>query len=105
MLETSRTNRNLVRSIWYDRRVAILSRARTALIPDQGLPVRAHVSGPVFQKHYSEVARPPRRRGPAAVWVSGPTRFSTNRTCGGKRNKPPIRASRTWTAWCDLMVS
>lgn len=52
-LESSRTNRNLVRSIWFDRKVSI-----TLVGTDQrsyqikGIPVRARVSGSEFQRQY-----------------------------------------------------
>jgi hypothetical protein len=73
LLETSRTNRNLVRSIWYDRRVAILLKGQDGRsFQIKGLPVRAHVSGPVFQKHYSEVRARLGDVALAAVWVIRP---------------------------------
>jgi len=41
LLETSRTNRNLVRSIWYDRRVAILLKGQDGRsFQIKGLPIR-----------------------------------------------------------------
>jgi general stress protein 26 len=73
LLETSRTNRNLVRSIWHDRRVAILLKGQDGRsFQIKGLPIKAHVSGPVFQKHYSEVRARLGDVDLAAVWIIRP---------------------------------
>ena len=54
--EYSETNRNLVKAIWFDQKVALS--VRTA---DQrsyhlvGRPWRAIISGPAFEAHYREV--------------------------------------------------
>ncbi|PWC45843.1 pyridoxamine 5'-phosphate oxidase family protein [Azospirillum sp. TSO22-1] len=72
-LESSASNRNLVRSIWYDRRVAIaLKGADGRSVQIKGRPVRTHVAGPVFQRHYVDFQE---RHGDidlAAVWVIRP---------------------------------
>jgi hypothetical protein len=55
-LESSRTNRYMTRSLWFDRTVSIL-----VLIPGgksykiTALPVRVVVSGKIFQAYYEEV--------------------------------------------------
>jgi uncharacterized protein len=73
LLESSRTNRNLVRSIWYDRTVAVSIQGLSgASYQIKGKPVKAHITGPVFLKHYQEVRE---RLGDvelAAVWVIEP---------------------------------
>ncbi|MDR3324998.1 MAG: hypothetical protein LBS82_03280 [Spirochaetaceae bacterium] len=57
-LESSRTNRYLTRSLWFNKKVRIL-----ILTPEKksyavtALPVRAIVSGKIFQVHYEEVQR------------------------------------------------
>lgn len=72
-LESSASNRNLVRSIWYDRKVAIALRgADGRSFQIKGRPVRTHVAGPVFQRHYVALQE---RHGDidlAAVWVIQP---------------------------------
>lgn len=56
LLESSRSNHNLVGSIWFNRKVSIGVKG-----PDdkkfqiQGEPVKVHVSGSLFQKHYVEL--------------------------------------------------
>jgi len=56
LIERSRTNRNLVRSLWHDRVVSILLVGRDgSSYQILGLPLRVHVSGPVFQKHHEAV--------------------------------------------------
>ena len=72
-LESSATNKNLVRSIWYDRKVAVALGA-----PDgrsfqiKGIPVRVHITGPVFLEHYQAVRRARGDVNLAAVWVIEP---------------------------------
>jgi hypothetical protein len=52
-LESSRTNRYMTRSLWFDKPVSIL-----AITPDKksrkitALPVRAVVNGKIFQRYY-----------------------------------------------------
>ncbi|MDR3299781.1 MAG: hypothetical protein LBU43_07220 [Candidatus Accumulibacter sp.] len=53
IVETSQTNRNLVYSIWFKKKVAI-----NVLTADgkswqiKGVPVKAHISGPEFERQY-----------------------------------------------------
>jgi predicted pyridoxine 5'-phosphate oxidase superfamily flavin-nucleotide-binding protein len=73
LLESSRTNRNLVRSIWYDRKVAILLKGEGALAYQiKGVPVKAHISGPLFQKHYKAVRERLGDVDLGAVWIIRP---------------------------------
>ena len=70
ILESSNTNRNLTRSIWFDKPVSALvittdRRAfRFAL-----KPIRNVVSGKLFTKHYEEAAAKFNGRGIAGVWI------------------------------------
>ncbi len=56
LLETSATNRNLVRGLWYGGTVAITlvgSGGRSLQI--KGRPVKNHITGPLFLEHYQRV--------------------------------------------------
>ena len=56
LLESSLTNKNLVRSIWFDRRISIALRGENGhSYQIIGRPVKAVISGPVFQRHYVSV--------------------------------------------------
>lgn len=54
--EYSETNRNLVRAIWFDRKVALSLRSsdnRSYHIV--GKPERAIIAGPVFERYYQDI--------------------------------------------------
>ena len=56
LLEKSSTNRNLLRSLWFDKKISISlisSSGRSYEI--SGRPVKAHISGPVFRYYYQQV--------------------------------------------------
>lgn len=73
LLESSRTNKNLVRSIWFDRPVAISVHGKNGRsFQIKGKPVRTHITGPVFQKHYEEIRQRLGDVDLAAVWVIEP---------------------------------
>jgi len=72
LLEKSATNRNLLRSLWFDKKVSVTlaaSDGRSFVI--QGKPVRALISGPVFRRHYEKV-RALLDADLAAVWLIEP---------------------------------
>ena len=73
LLESSRSNRNLVRSIWFGKSVSVLvsgSGGRSFQV--KGKPVKTHISGPVFRKHYQEIRSLLGDVDVAAVWVIEP---------------------------------
>lgn len=73
LLESSRTNKNLVRSIWYDQKVAIAVKgAGGQSYQIKGRPVKTHITGPLFQKHYAAVRQRLGDVDLAAVWVIEP---------------------------------
>lgn len=73
LLESSQTNKDLVRSIWFGRKVALALRGRDGRSYQiKGKPVRAIVSGPVFQKHYVSVREKLGDVDLAAVWIIEP---------------------------------
>jgi hypothetical protein len=73
LIESSQTNRNLTWSIWFKRPVAVnllASDRRSYQI--KGIPVKAHVSGPLFERYYREIRE---KRGDvdvSTVWVIEP---------------------------------
>jgi hypothetical protein len=73
LIESSRTNRNLVYSLWHDRPVSILlvgGDGRSYQI--QGVPRRLHVSGPLFQQHYQALRARLGDVDLSGVWVIEP---------------------------------
>jgi hypothetical protein len=73
LLETSLTNKNMVRGIWFGGAVAIALAhpdGRSAQI--KGRPVKAHITGPLFQRHYLELRACDPEADLAAVWVIEP---------------------------------
>lgn len=73
LLETSKTNKNMVNAIWFNRTVAILlSGKNNVSYQVKGIPVKAHISGPVFEKHYVYVREKFPDGDLAAVWIIEP---------------------------------
>jgi predicted pyridoxine 5'-phosphate oxidase superfamily flavin-nucleotide-binding protein len=73
LLESSRTNKNLVRSIWFNQRVAIALKGKDGRSYQiKGIPVKTHITGPLFQKHYTAVRKRLGDVDLAAVWVIEP---------------------------------
>jgi uncharacterized protein len=73
LLESSTTNRNMVRSIWFDQKVSVSIRGRSeGSYQIKGRPVRTHIAGPVFRKHYEAVRKELGDVDLAAVWVIVP---------------------------------
>ena len=73
LLESSRTNKNLVRSIWYDRNVSVTIKGKAGeSFQIKGKPVKAHITGPLFLQHYRAVRERLGGVDLAAVWVIEP---------------------------------
>jgi hypothetical protein len=72
LLESSRTNRNLVRAIWFGGRVSVFVRNGEASWQIKGRPLQAHVAGPVFQQAYLGIRERLGDIDLAAVWVVEP---------------------------------
>ncbi|GBU25960.1 hypothetical protein R83H12_02629 [Fibrobacteria bacterium R8-3-H12] len=72
-LESSRTNRYMTKSLWFNKSVSIL-----ILTPDEksweitALPVRAIVNGKNFQRYYEEAQKKYNGLDIATVWVLQP---------------------------------
>lgn len=73
LLESSRTNRNLVRSIWFGKNVAIAVKgALGGSYQIKGRPVKAHITGELFKTHYLAIRERLGDVDLAAVWVIEP---------------------------------
>jgi len=73
LLESSQSNKNMVRSIWFHRRVAILLKGKNGLSYQvKGRPIKAVISGPLFQKHYAALRESLGDVDLAAVWIIEP---------------------------------
>ncbi|HEY5974458.1 MAG TPA: hypothetical protein VIU41_06905 [Geobacteraceae bacterium] len=70
LLESSRTNKNLVRSIWFDQKVAVAVKGKGGeSYQIKGRPVKTHITGPLFLQHYRAVRERLGDVDLAAVWV------------------------------------
>jgi hypothetical protein len=70
LLESSATNRNLVRSIWFDAKLAIVLAATDGrVVQIKGTPVKVHITGALFQQHYQAVRAQLGDVDLAGVWV------------------------------------
>jgi predicted pyridoxine 5'-phosphate oxidase superfamily flavin-nucleotide-binding protein len=73
LIEASQSNHNLLRSLWFDKPVAVLIKGQDGRsFQIKGVPIKAHLSGPVFQKYYSEVRGRLGDVDLAAVWIIRP---------------------------------
>lgn len=73
LLESSQTNKNMVRSIWFNRKVAIILKGKSGLSYQiKGKPIKAIISGPEFQKHYVNLRERLGDVDLAAIWVIEP---------------------------------
>lgn len=73
LIESSRSNANMVRSIWFEGTVsftAIAGEDRSVQI--KGKPLKAHITGPLFQAHYEYLQQTHSDSDLAAVWVIKP---------------------------------
>ena len=77
LLESSRSNRNLVRSIWFGGTVSVLvSGPGGAGWQVKGKPVKTLIAGPVFRNHYQEIRSQLGDVDVAAVWIIEPEEVS-----------------------------
>lgn len=51
LLEKSETNRNLLRSLWYEKKIVI----SVGNFVIRAVPVKAHICGPLFRQYYEQV--------------------------------------------------
>lgn len=73
LVESSRTQKNLVRSIWFDQKVSISVSDRGGQSWQiKGKPVKTLVTGPTFLHHYRDVRRRLGDVDLSAVWIIEP---------------------------------
>jgi uncharacterized protein len=73
LLEKSATNRNLLRSLWFDKKVSVtLCAADGRSFVIQGKPVKACISGLLFRHHYQRVRALLGDVDLASVWLIEP---------------------------------
>ncbi len=73
LVESSLTQKNLVRSIWFDQKVSIsVSDKSGQSWQIKGKPVKTLITGPVFLHHYRDVRQRLGDVGLSAVWVIEP---------------------------------
>jgi hypothetical protein len=73
LLESSTTNKNMVRSLWFNRTVAITLVHRDGRSWQiKGRPIKAHITGDLFQRHYRALRAADPEADLAAVWVIEP---------------------------------
>ncbi len=73
LIESSRSNANMVRSIWFDGTVSFTAIADEAhSVQIKGKPIKAHITGPLFLQHYERLHDTHPDADLAAVWVIKP---------------------------------
>lgn len=77
LLESSHTNKNMVRSIWFNRPVTVaVAGANDRSYQIKGNPIKAIVSGPAFRRYYEQCREQYDDADLAAVWVIEPQEIS-----------------------------
>lgn len=73
LLESSKTNSNLVNSIWFRKKVAVTVKSEEGRsVQIKGTPVRCLITGPVFEQYYKLVRKRNEENDLAAVWIIEP---------------------------------
>ncbi len=73
LLEKSVTNRNLLRSLWYERRISVTLNSHDGQsFVIRGRPVKAHICGPLFRSYYQQVRSAIVDADLSTVWVIEP---------------------------------
>lgn len=77
LLESSQTNKNLLWSLWFGRSVSIsVSGKDRKSYQIVGKPIKAHITGPLFQKHYVRIREQFEGKADlAAVWIIKPEKI------------------------------
>jgi hypothetical protein len=73
LLEKSASNRNLLRSLWFEKKISVtLYAASGESYVIAGRPVKAHISGPVFRHYYQQVRSAIADGDLSTVWLIEP---------------------------------
>jgi hypothetical protein len=70
--EYSRTNLNLVRSLWFDRKAVLHLLGTKRRFEVVLRPYKVHISGPVFESYYCQALKEPGGNGLSGVWILRP---------------------------------
>ena len=70
--EYSRTNLNLVRSLWFDRKAVLHLLGKERQFEVVLKPYKVHISGPLFESYYRQALEQPNSNGLSGVWVLRP---------------------------------
>jgi hypothetical protein len=70
--EYSRTNLNLVRSLWFNRKAVLHLLGTRRRFEVVLRPHKVHISGPVFESYYLKALEKPESNGLSGVWVLRP---------------------------------
>lgn len=88
LLETSQTNKNMVSSIWFNQKVTILlSGIGGVSYQIKGRPIKAIISGPVFEKQYIKVGEKLGDSDLAAIWIIEPEHISNQSSSAQKTHE------------------
>ena len=91
LLESSQTNKNLVRSIWFDRKVAVTLKGKNgASYQIIGRPIKGIITGPEFQKYYIDIRKRLGDVDLATVWIIEPEEV-TNQTFSVRKAQEDAR--------------
>lgn len=73
LIESSKTNSNMVNSIWFKRKVAINIKSKDGISYQiKGTPTRALISGPVFENYYKLVSEKIEDGDLSTIWIITP---------------------------------
>jgi hypothetical protein len=70
--EYSRTNLNLVRSLWFNRKAVLHLLGAKRRFEVVLRPYKVHISGPVFESYYRKALEKPGSKGLSGVWILRP---------------------------------
>jgi hypothetical protein len=87
--EYSRTNLNLVRSLWFDRKAVLHLLGAQRRFEVVLRPYKVHISGPVFESYYRNAIAQPNSAGLSGVWILQPETVTeeTGDVRAGRENK------------------
>lgn len=91
LLESSQTNKNLVFSIWFDRKVAVALKGKSgASYQIVGSPSKGVITGAEFQKYYVDIRKKLGDVDLATVWIIEPEEV-TNQTFSVRKAEEEAR--------------
>jgi hypothetical protein len=102
LLESSHTNKNMVRSIWFNHSITVaVMGANGESYQIKGKPVKAIVSGRAFRKYYEQIREKNGDIDLAAVWVIEPQEIVDQRFTVRRKQE---EASRPYFTHLDRLA-